>query len=52
MGHEDDQVSGTCMAPAGETTLVCVVACADLHGTFDCRSDGPGHPGGPGPHGG
>ena len=42
MGREDDQVSGTCMTPTGATAPVCVVACADLHGHFDCQPGGPG----------
>jgi hypothetical protein len=46
MGREGG-VSGSCITPAGGTTAVCVVACADLHGRFDCQG---GHPGGPGHH--
>jgi len=42
MGRHGD-VTGTCVTPAAGGNVVCVVACADLHGHFEC---GPRRPGG------
>jgi hypothetical protein len=32
----DDSVSGTCTTPSAGGSAVCVVACVDLRGSFDC----------------
>jgi hypothetical protein len=56
LGRGDDAVSGTCVTPAAGSAAVCVVACADLRGRFECGQgdhggngghDGHGGPGGP-----
>jgi len=47
LGHRHEAVTGTCVVPAADTAAVCVVACADLRGRFEC-----GGPGGHGGHGG
>ncbi|MFL5367053.1 MAG: hypothetical protein ACJ781_16420 [Myxococcales bacterium] len=38
-------VSGTCTTPAGGASAVCVVACVDLRGSFDCARGPGGHDG-------
>jgi hypothetical protein len=44
----DDSVSGTCTTPSAGGPAVCVVACVDLRGSFDCargHDDGDHHGG-------
>jgi len=42
-----DSVSGTCTTPSAGGSAVCVVACVDLRGSFDCAR---GHDDGDGDH--
>jgi hypothetical protein len=39
LGRRHEAISGTCVAPVVGSAAVCVVACADLRGRFEC---GPG----------
>lgn len=48
LGRDGHGASGSCVTPAAGGDAVCVVACADLGGRFDCR---PPRGGGPRPHG-
>jgi len=54
IGDERHATTGTCVTPAQGGDAVCVPACADLGGRFDCGPGGgpggPGMPGGPGHH--
>ena len=52
LGHRHEAITGTCIVPAADTAAVCVVACADLRGRFECGPGGHGGPGGPGGPGG
>ena len=45
LGHRHAAVTGTCVVPAPDSAAVCVVACADLRGRFECGPRGPGGPG-------
>lgn len=49
LGRGGDGVSGKCVTPTAGSAAVCVVACADLRGRFEC---GPGGQGGHDGHGG
>jgi hypothetical protein len=48
LGHRHAAVSGTCVVPAPDSAAVCLVACADLRGRFECGPGGPGGSGMPG----
>jgi hypothetical protein len=52
LGRSDDAVSGSCLTPAAGSAAVCVVACSELRGRFECGPGGRGGHGGPGDHGG